>query len=70
VGTARYPRYAALGEAVSVAERACAAAAGGEIVLSAQTAAALGGAPPALEPLPEGDTGGGAIALFRLRPGV
>jgi adenylate cyclase len=70
VGTPRYPRYAALGEAVSVAERACAAAGGGEIVLSAQTAAALGGAPPALDPLPGGDAGGDAIALFRLRPGA
>lgn len=69
IGTPQYLQYAAVGETTNLASRICGVAGEGEIVLSADTVAALRGEPPSLEALPPTSVKGhGAkLTLFRLR---
>jgi adenylate cyclase len=69
IGTPEYLQYAAVGETTNLASRICGVAERGEIVLSADTMAALRGPPPAFEPLPPTSVKGRSarLTLFRLR---
>lgn len=71
IGTPQYLQYAAVGETTNLASRISGVAAEGEIVLSADTLAALRGSPPPLDPLPPTSVKGHAdpLTLYRLRPG-
>jgi adenylate cyclase len=67
VGTDRYLQYAAVGETTNLASRICGVAGEGEIILSAETAAALRGS-PSLEALPVVSVKGHEtpLSLYRL----
>jgi adenylate cyclase len=69
IGTPEYLQYAAVGETTNLASRICGVAERGEIVLSADTVAALRGPLPAFEPLPPTSVKGRSsrLTLFRLK---
>lgn len=69
IGTPEYLQYAAVGETTNLASRISGVAGEGEIVLSAETMAALKNPPPNLEPLPPTIVKGHVepLTLYRLK---